>query len=87
MKPAPPFLTLVRHGQSLSNRTRRREGQGNSPLSELGTRQAKRVAARLSGQRFTHAFSSDLSRAVDTARAIGAPSETRSDLRELDMGR
>jgi broad specificity phosphatase PhoE len=39
-------------------------------LSSLGEQQAQLVAERLQNERFTHIFSSDLSRAYETARAI-----------------
>lgn len=45
-------------------------GQSDIPLSGLGERQAQLVAERLQNERFTHIFSSDLSRAHETAKAI-----------------
>lgn len=80
-------VTFVRHGQSLANQAQRWQGQGDSPLSELGRRQAELLGRRLSGRRFTHVFSSDLSRAADTARAIGLPFEIDPTLREFNVGR
>jgi broad specificity phosphatase PhoE len=79
-------ITFVRHGQSLANQAQRWQGQGDSPLSELGKQQAALLGARLSPRRFTHIFSSDLTRAADTARAIGLPFELDPMLREFDVG-
>lgn len=46
------------------------QGQTDVPLSSLGERQAELVAHRLKNERFTHIFSSDLSRAYETAKII-----------------
>jgi broad specificity phosphatase PhoE len=82
----PTSITFVRHGQSLSNQARRWEGHGDSPLSELGRRQAHLLGLRLRGGRFTHAVASDLERAVETARASGLPFEALAEFREIDVG-
>ena len=61
-----------------------------TPLSELGRSQAMKVGQRLQDETFDLAFSSDLSRAYDTALAIvGDPEAILKDtlLREKDMGR
>ena len=85
-------ITLVRHGESLANRTLRWQGQGNSALSELGRAQAQAVALRLEGRAFDRVVASDLERADATARAIlgrpGAPRAFESDagFREFDLG-
>jgi broad specificity phosphatase PhoE len=80
-------ITFVRHGQSVANQAQRWQGQGDSPLSELGKQQAVLLGRRLSGRRFTHVFSSDLTRAADTARATGLAFELEPMLREFDVGR
>ena len=47
----PPTLTwLVRHGQSASNAGLPATGAGNTPLTELGQRQARELAARVERQ-------------------------------------
>ena len=63
-------LCLVRHGQSTWNAERRIQGQLDPPLSELGRAQANRVAERLARERWDVLYSSDLSRARQTAEAI-----------------
>jgi broad specificity phosphatase PhoE len=80
-------ITFVRHGQSVANQAQRWQGQGDSPLSELGRRQAELLGRRLAGRGFTRIFSSDLTRAADTARAVGQPFEIEPTLREFDVGR
>jgi len=79
-------ITLVRHGESVANRVQRWQGQGDSPLSELGREQAAHVGRRLSQVRFDRVIASDLSRARDTALAIGHAFETDAAWREFDVG-
>lgn len=82
----PTFITFVRHGQSLSNKALRWEGNGDSPLSELGQQQAALLAKRLAREHFTHVVVSDLSRAVETVRATGLAFDMRPALREMNWG-
>lgn len=63
-------LVVVRHGQTESNRTGTLQGQLNTALDELGVLQAQAVAGRLKKRRFDMVFSSDLARAVNTAKTI-----------------
>jgi len=63
-------LVLVRHGETESNRTHTIQGHLNTPLSDIGHEQARRVGAHLANQKFHAALSSDLSRAVSTGEAI-----------------
>lgn len=83
-------LYFVRHGESEANAAGRFAGRTDSPLTELGRRQADIVAGALSGVSFDRVVSSDLSRARDTAAAIarrqGLTIETFPGLREVDMG-
>jgi|YNPBryBLVA2012_1023415.scaffolds.fasta_scaffold03452_4 probable phosphoglycerate mutase len=83
-------LTLVRHGESLWNALRIIQGHLDSPLSETGRMQARALAAALRGEERGAVFSSDLSRAMETARlalggAEGVIAEER--LREQCFGR
>jgi broad specificity phosphatase PhoE len=79
-------ITFVRHGQTEANLTKRWQGQGDSPLSALGVQQARLLGERLKTRKFTRVFSSDLSRAVDTARATGFSFRIERALREFDVG-
>jgi len=63
-------LILVRHGETAWNRERRMQGQTDTPLSDIGLRQAQAVGQRLARETFAAIYSSDLKRAWDTARAI-----------------
>lgn len=65
-------LYIVRHGQCESGPPGFIQGQSDSPLTELGRRQAEAIADRLSTGSFAAIYSSDLSRARDTALAIAS---------------
>ncbi|KAK3791427.1 hypothetical protein RRG08_046579 [Elysia crispata] len=63
-------------GETMSNRYKIMQGQLDTQLSELGEEQARLVGMRLKDQCFRHVFSSDLTRAANTAKKILA--ENRS---------
>ncbi|HET7420596.1 MAG TPA: histidine phosphatase family protein [Candidatus Dormibacteraeota bacterium] len=71
-RPAPTRLFLVRHGQSTWNREHRIQGQLDPPLSAEGRRQAELLAARLAARSFAAHYASDLKRALETAKIVGA---------------
>ena len=83
-------LVLVRHGETEWNAARRFQGQSQVPLSERGRTQAAALERALRTESFSHAYASDLERALETARTIvGAlrldiASDAR--LREFDFG-
>lgn len=79
-------ITLVRHGESLANRTLKWQGQGDSPLSGLGQSQARAFARRFRSREFSLIVASDLERASATARALGRPFERDASFREFDIG-
>lgn len=79
-------VTFVRHGESEANISGRWQGHGDSPLSARGREQAARAAARLVAARFARIVSSDLSRARETARALGREPELDPGLREVHVG-
>jgi 2,3-bisphosphoglycerate-dependent phosphoglycerate mutase len=63
-------ILLVRHGETLWNQQGRMQGQHDSPLTELGVRQARLLARRLKDVAFAALYSSDLGRAHRTAVSI-----------------
>jgi len=83
-------LTYVRHGESDGNRSGKFFGQAETPLTSRGITQARALADRLADERFDAAYSSDLSRAADTARHLleGRGPEAVLDprLREVHYG-
>jgi broad specificity phosphatase PhoE len=70
----PRRVFLIRHCQSVANRDGRIEGRGNSPLSDLGLEQARRVARFMAAQEIGPAtlIVSPLARATSTAAEIAA---------------
>ena len=65
-------LIVVRHGQSESNLKQIFTGQGDTVLTELGHAQAEATAAYLDAYRIDRIYSSDLSRAMQTAEPTAA---------------
>lgn len=83
------LLHLIRHGTTAHNADRRHQGWTDVSLSDQGRREAAATGRALRPVRFGRLLSSDLRRAVETARlAFGpdAPLEIRPDLRETDIG-
>ena len=84
------IVVLVRHGATEWNETKRAQGQADIPLSARGRAQAQEVARELRGLDVTAVYSSDLVRALDTARAIAAEHDldvtVDPGFREVDQG-
>ena len=65
---------LVRHGETQWNAEQRVQGQTDVPLNETGREQAALTGKRLARVRFRAIYSSDMSRARETAGIIAAAS-------------
>ena len=63
-------LIVIRHGETEWNREKRMQGTTDTQLSDVGCAQARALGRRLADRGFSALYSSDLSRARDTARAI-----------------
>ena len=83
-------IFLIRHGQSQANVDKIFAGHLDSPLSELGKRQALLLKEYLLTQKIDAIYSSDLVRAVDTikpyADQVGLSVTTDKELREFYGG-
>jgi probable phosphoglycerate mutase len=84
-------FVVVRHGETRWNVEQRMQGQFDSPLTAAGRMQAEAIARRLAAEDgFELLVSSDLGRALETARAIahatGHEVNTDARLRERDWG-
>ncbi len=83
-------VLLVRHGQSEGNAEGRFGGHTATPLSARGRRQAEATARALFEEKITAVYSSDLSRAVETAmplaRLTGLDVEQTEAFRERSVG-
>jgi broad specificity phosphatase PhoE len=82
----------IRHGETVWNTSGRWQGLAPVPLSETGLAQAERLACYLADTTTPIAvlYSSDLKRAMQTARALAAaldlPIRPEPRLREVDLG-
>ena len=87
---APTRLVVIRHGETDWNAEGRMQGQLDAPLSRRGRWQAGRLGDALAGEGIEAIVASDLSRALDTARAlaaaVGLPVSTDPGLRERCFG-
>ena len=85
-------ICLLRHGRSLADDERKIEGRYDSPLTEIGRRQAEGLADRwaIEGRQFNLIVASTLRRAHETACIVGkrldVTVETDPVWMELDNG-
>jgi phosphoserine phosphatase len=83
-------ILLARHGETDWNAERRWQGHADRPLTARGRAQAAALAERLREVELAAVYSSDLSRARDTAAVVAASQgvelHTLSELREVDVG-
>lgn len=66
----PTRILITRHGQTESNRDGLFCGHSETSLTELGRAQAAALGARLANVDITAAYTSDFSRAIETARIV-----------------
>jgi 2,3-bisphosphoglycerate-dependent phosphoglycerate mutase len=64
-------LVLIRHGETDMNRELRFQGHLNVGLNAIGLEQARRLGARMAGEKADAVYVSDLLRAQQTAQPIG----------------
>lgn len=82
-------IYLVRHGQAEANIAQVLMGHTDSPLSDTGKAEAMELKKKLAHVRFDIVASSDLSRAVDTAKLLAgtdANIQQFPELRERSFG-
>ena len=85
-------LFLLRHGETEFNKTHILQGQVDSPLTELGIKQANEAGEKVKGLGIDVMVASDMKRTVKTAEIvsgiIGIPvTRTDSAFRERDFGK
>ena len=76
---------ITRHGQTLFNAQKKIQGACDSPLTEIGIKQAEIAGKHLRdlGIEFDDAYSSTSERAIDTLKIMtDIPFTTRKDLKE-----
>jgi broad specificity phosphatase PhoE len=83
-------IYLARHGETEWNAQGRWQGHEDTALNERGREQARELATRLADVPFAAVYSSDLSRARETAEIVVSgrdlPIATDPRLREIDVG-
>ena len=83
-------IFLIRHAQSKGNETNTVQGQTDTGLSELGKIQARKLAEFFTSNDINTVYSSDLTRALETAEPLVQKLNTKiildPDLREADFG-
>ena len=83
-------ILAVRHGETAWNRETRIQGHIDIPLNPIGLLQARRLGEALQDEKIDAIYSSDLTRARQTAEAIarttGAPLHLDVALRERAFG-
>jgi alpha-ribazole phosphatase len=84
-------ILLVRHGETEKNSAQRYWGKTDVNLGPVGLRQAEQLRDRLATEKIDFVYSSEMRRAVLTARTIASlhslPETHCSELREIDFGR
>lgn len=84
-------LYMMRHGQTLFNVLRRKQGWCDSPLTDLGIEQARRAGIWFKEHsiEFDHAYSSTSERASDTLELVvpGMQYERVKGLKEWNFGK
>ena len=80
-------LYIIRHGQTVMNKSHALQGRSDFALNEDGIRQSEAAGKwfREQGIRFDYVFSSPLQRAVQTAKCVDPDAEIRTDERLLEM--
>jgi broad specificity phosphatase PhoE len=83
-------IHLARHGETDWNRELRWQGHSDPPLNDRGRRQAQMLADALDGMPLVAVYTSDLSRATETAEIVASrlnlPVSVDPALREIDVG-
>jgi len=82
---------VVRHGETDWNLAGRKQGHAGTNLNETGKKQAKEIAEKLGKEKIDAICSSDLPRALETAREINLfhnlEIQESGLLREIDLGK
>jgi probable phosphoglycerate mutase len=83
-------ITIVRHGETEWNKSMQLQGHTDSPLTEIGIKQAEQLAETIKNRNYDLLISSDLNRAKRTAKIINKHLnlniEINKELRERAFG-
>ena len=81
------MLYIIRHGQTDMNKADKLQGRKDSPLNETGLDQARKAAEELksAGIKIDRAYSSPLTRAIQTAQQFVENEKIKTDERLMEM--
>ncbi|MCK5023219.1 MAG: histidine phosphatase family protein [Candidatus Aenigmarchaeota archaeon] len=83
-------IFLLRHGETVWNKEGRYQGRNDSPLTEEGKKQARKIAAFISDRNIECLYRSPLGRAMETANIIADALQCSIDvipeLTEMNFG-
>jgi len=79
-------LWLARHGETTFSAAKRVAGWSDPPLTDNGRRQAEALRSVIDDRQFAGVWSSDLDRAVESARLAWGEPRTDQRLRECHFG-
>lgn len=84
-------IYFVRHGETVWNTLKIFQGRSNSPLTELGIEQAKKLSYYLKDIKFEKIYSSPQERALQTAKLLlgdrNLKINTIDEFQEINMGK
>jgi broad specificity phosphatase PhoE len=82
------LIYVIRHAETDWNVLRKLQGQSDVPLNQNGMAQAEKLKEKISHLNFDHIFSSDLTRAKQTAKILFPKHniKERKELREVFLG-
>lgn len=83
-------IYFIRHGETLWNTLKIFQGSSNSPLTEKGREQARKLGERLKDTKFTNFYSSPMGRTIETSQLIigdrDIKIETIDEFKEISVG-
>jgi len=83
-------IFLIRHGATVLTDEDRFAGETDVQLSDVGRQQARRLAARLAGEKLAAVYASPMGRTMETASLLAHPHglevQPRDGLREISHG-
>lgn len=84
-------IYFIRHGETIWNTLKIFQGSSNSPLTEKGREQAKKLGEKLKNTEFSNFYSSPLGRTIETSKLIIGDRDIKiefiDEFKEISVGR
>lgn len=84
-------IYFIRHGETVWNTLKIFQGSSNSPLTEKGREQAKKLGEKLKDTEFSNFYSSPLGRTIETSKLIIGDRDIKiefiDEFKEISVGR